>query len=100
MIFNWRNLTTATCVGLTVLLSANIQAQNAASEAAAAVLKDGLQRIGLAEILSFTALSNIRSQAVMQRIGLHRRRDLDFAHPGLAADHPLRPHIVWSTRSA
>ena len=70
-----------------------------ASEAAAAVLKDGLERVGLSEILSFTARSNVRSQAVMRRIGLKRRPDLDFDHPGLAADHPLRPHIVWSTRA-
>ena len=71
-----------------------------ATEAAAAVLMDGLDRVGLAEIVSFTAHSNVRSQAVMGRIGLHRRPDLDFDHPNLAADHPLRPHVVFSTRPA
>jgi RimJ/RimL family protein N-acetyltransferase len=70
-----------------------------ATEAAAAILKDGLERVGLAEIVSFTARGNVRSQAVMERIGLHRRPDLDFDHPKLAAEHPLRPHIVWSTRA-
>ena len=72
----------------------------AAHTAAAAALRDGLERVGLPEIVSFTATTNLRSQAVMRRIGLHRRPDLDFDHPRLAADHPLRPHIVFSTRPA
>ena len=64
------------------------------------MLRDGLDRVGLAEIVSFTARSNVRSQAVMQRIGLHYRPELDFDHPRLAPDHPLRSHVVWSTRAA
>ena len=71
-----------------------------ATEAAIPVLRDGLDRVGLAEIVSFTARSNVRSQAVMQRIGLHYRPELDFDHPRLAPDHPLRSHVVWSTRAA
>ena len=69
-----------------------------ASEAARAVLRDGLDRVGLAEVLSFTAGTNVRSRAVMQRIGLRRRPELDFDHPALAADHPLRAHVVYSTQ--
>lgn len=69
-----------------------------ASEAAAAVLRDGRDRVGLPEIVAFTARTNLRSQAVMSRVGLHRRADLDFDHPALAAGHRLRPHLVWSTR--
>lgn len=68
-----------------------------ASEGAAAVLKDGLDRVGLAEIVSFTARTNLRSQAVMRRIGLRRRPDLDFDHPALKRDHPLQAHVVFST---
>jgi ribosomal-protein-alanine N-acetyltransferase len=71
-----------------------------ATEAAAAVVTQGLERGGLAEILAFTAARNLRSQLVMRRIGLHRRPDLDFDHPRLAAEHILRPHVVWSTRAA
>lgn len=71
-----------------------------ATEAATAVLKDGLERVGLSEIVSFTARTNVRSQAVMRRIGLFYRPELDFDHPRLALDHPLRPHVVFSTRPA
>jgi hypothetical protein len=31
----------------------------------------------------------------MQRIGMTRRADLDFDHPALAADNPLRRHVAF-----
>ena len=70
-----------------------------ASEGARAVMADGFERLKLREILAYTSQGNLRSQAVMRRIGLHRRPDLDFDHPALADDHPLRPHAVFSTRA-
>lgn len=66
-----------------------------ASEGAAAALTWGLAHLDVAEIVSFTAASNTRSEAVMRRIGLERDPGRDFQHPGLALDHPLRPHIVY-----
>ena len=66
-----------------------------ASEAAAAVLRDGFERLSLAEILACTAVSNTRSRAVMERLGLRRDAGRDFDHPALAADHPLRRHVVY-----
>ncbi len=49
-----------------------------ASEAARAVLSDGFARHGWAEVLSYTASDNLRSQAVMGRLGLGREPDRDF----------------------
>jgi RimJ/RimL family protein N-acetyltransferase len=69
-----------------------------ASEAAQALLAWGFNRHGLESIIAFTTDSNLRSQAVMTRIGMRRREDLDFKHPGLALDHPLRPHVVFEVR--
>jgi ribosomal-protein-alanine N-acetyltransferase len=69
-----------------------------ASEAAAAALAWGFANLGVAEIVSFTAASNARSEAVMRRIGLTRDAARDFDHPHLAPDHPLRPHIVYFAR--
>jgi RimJ/RimL family protein N-acetyltransferase len=71
-----------------------------ATEAARAVMTDGVARLKLLEILAYTSQRNLRSQAVMRRIGLHRRPDLDFDHPALAQDHPLRAHVVFSSRTA
>jgi RimJ/RimL family protein N-acetyltransferase len=67
-----------------------------ATEAARAVLDDGFGRLGLREIVAFTANSNVRSRAVMERLGFTRSPDRDFDHPALAADHPLRPHVVYA----
>jgi len=69
-----------------------------ASEAARALLDDGFNRRGLAEIVAFTAESNLRSQAVMNRLGMTRDPARDFEHPRLARDHPLRRHIVYFAR--
>ena len=67
-----------------------------ASEAAAAALAWGFANLDVAEIVSFTAASNVRSEAVMRRIGLARDAARDFEHPALAAGHPLRSHIVYA----
>jgi RimJ/RimL family protein N-acetyltransferase len=66
-----------------------------AVEAARAVIADGFARHALPEILAFTGEANLRSQAVMQRLDMVRTPDRDFDHPALAADHPLKRHIVY-----
>lgn len=50
-----------------------------ASEAARACLRDAFTRVGLTEIVAYTAADNVRSQAVMERLGLRRDRSLDFS---------------------
>lgn len=70
-----------------------------ASEAARASLKHGFETLGLASIVAFTATTNLPSQAVMQRIGMTRREDLDFDHPALPKGHALERHVVWEARS-
>jgi RimJ/RimL family protein N-acetyltransferase len=66
-----------------------------ASEAAAASLKHGFEQLGFKSIVAFTATTNLPSQAVMNRIGMMRREDLDFDHPALPKGHPLERHVVW-----
>ena len=53
--------------------------QGLASEAAAAALKDVFARSEVAEVLSYAAPDNLRSQAVMRRLNLRRDRNRDFA---------------------
>jgi RimJ/RimL family protein N-acetyltransferase len=67
-----------------------------ASEAARALLAFGFKDLSLTEIIAFTAESNIRSRAVMDRIGMRRDAARDFNHPALAEDHPLLRHVVYS----
>jgi len=52
--------------------------QGYATEAAAAALQDGFGRLGFGEILAYTAPDNLRSQAVMARLGLRRDPSRDF----------------------
>ena len=65
-----------------------------ASEAARRSLQFAFEELKLAEIVSFTTLGNLRSQAVMQRIGM-RRDAATFEHPRIAAGHPQREHCLY-----
>jgi RimJ/RimL family protein N-acetyltransferase len=66
-----------------------------ATEAALAALDFGFQRLGLAEIVSFTVPANRRSRGVMERIGMTRTPADDFDHPYLPDGHPLRRHVLY-----
>jgi ribosomal-protein-alanine N-acetyltransferase len=66
-----------------------------ATEAARRALTYGFDNAGLGEIVSFTTAGNLRSQAVMTRLGMTRNPADDFRHPSLAADHPLSPHVLY-----
>lgn len=64
-----------------------------ATEAAREALRVGFEHVGLTRIHAFTAACNTRSQALMQRLRMQRAEDFD--HPRLAADHPLRRHVLY-----
>jgi RimJ/RimL family protein N-acetyltransferase len=66
-----------------------------ATEAAQAVLADGFGRLGLDEIVSFTATTNLRSQRVMQRLGMTRDPTEDFDHPNMPVGHVLERHVLY-----
>jgi RimJ/RimL family protein N-acetyltransferase len=53
---------------------------------------------GLDEIVSFTAVTNARSIAVMERLGMTRIRE--FQHPQLPDGHPLRQHVLYHQPAA
>jgi RimJ/RimL family protein N-acetyltransferase len=69
-----------------------------ATEAAAVVVEDGFTSFGLREILAFTTKGNLRSRAVMERLGMARDAARDFDHPALAQDDPLCAHLVHVAR--
>jgi RimJ/RimL family protein N-acetyltransferase len=66
-----------------------------ATEAARAALGYGFDRLGLAEIVSFTTTANVRSRRVMEKLGMRRTPGDDFLHPSLPEGHPLRPHVLY-----
>ena len=69
-----------------------------ATEAARAALGFGFEELALDEIVSFTAPANVRSRAVMERIGMTRSPEDDFDHPTLPEGHPLRRHVLYRAR--
>lgn len=68
--------------------------QGYASEAARVALRVGFEQAELGEIVSMTTEINIRSQAVMERIGMSRDPADDFVHP-LARPVHLRRHVLY-----
>jgi RimJ/RimL family protein N-acetyltransferase len=66
-----------------------------ASEAARHAVRYGFEQAGLAEILSWTATQNVRSRAVMERLGMTRDPADDFDHPRIPEGSPLRRHVLY-----
>ena len=61
-------------------------------------VKQIVEEAGLAEVVSFTSTGNTRSRAVMERLGMSHDSIDDFDHPGIAAGHPLRRHVLYRKR--
>jgi len=71
-----------------------------ATEGAKAALDYGFNKLGLKEIISFTVPANKSSINVMKKIGMQRDLDGDFAHPKLAAGHPLSKHVLYRIKNS
>lgn len=74
-------------------LARDVWGHGYATEAARAALAVGFGEHGLREIVSFTAATNVRSQRVMERLGM--MRDGAFDHPALPLESPLRRHVLY-----
>ncbi|MEU2236790.1 GNAT family N-acetyltransferase [Streptomyces vietnamensis] len=70
-----------------------------ATEAALACLAFGFEVLGLPEILASTTVGNLRSQAVMRRIGMTRDPADDFEDPSVP-EGPLRRCVLYRTPAA
>ena len=95
---DWKpNLTDSVSIGWQ--LGSQYWGKGYATEGAKACLEYGFKKCGLKEIVSFTVPANVRSLRVMEKIGLKRDVNGDFAHPKLPADHPLSQHILYRLRA-
>lgn len=68
-------------------------------EAACEAIRDGFERAGLDEIVAFTPRRNEPSWRGMAALGMTHDTADDFKHPDLAADHPLREHVLYRLHS-
>jgi ribosomal-protein-alanine N-acetyltransferase len=73
-----------------------------ASEAATHALAAAFLDLRLDEVVSFTVPANVRSQRVMEKIGMVREPARDFDHPLVdPVAHPhLVHHVLWSITRA
>ncbi|MFK0255122.1 GNAT family N-acetyltransferase [Streptomyces sp. NPDC090445] len=70
-----------------------------ATEAARACLAFGFEALGLPEVVASTTVGNLRSRAVMRRIGMTRDPADDFEDPSVP-EGPLRPCVLYRTHAA
>ena len=66
-----------------------------ATEGARAALAYAFDRLERGEVIAITAQLNLRSQRVMERLGMTRDARDDFEHPWLEPGHRLRPHVLY-----
>lgn len=66
-----------------------------ATEGALAVKEYAFAELELAEIVSFTSGTNLRSRRVMEKIGLQRNPTDDFDHPNIATGSPLKRNVLY-----
>jgi RimJ/RimL family protein N-acetyltransferase len=87
------------CVEVSWRLAFEYWGHGYATAAARLALGYGFKTLALSEVVSFTAATNHRSRAVMERLGMRRDPAEDFDHPSLAENDPLRRHVLYRLRS-
>jgi ribosomal-protein-alanine N-acetyltransferase len=87
------------CTEIGWRLARSAWGQGYATEAAREALATAFGPADLDEVVSFAATGNLRSQHVMQRIGMTRDPSEDFDHP-LVPDGPLRRHVLYRLKRA
>jgi ribosomal-protein-alanine N-acetyltransferase len=69
-----------------------------ATEGARGALEHAFGALGWDEVVAMTAVQNVRSQRVMQRLGMTRDPNDDFDPPTVEEGHPLRRHVLYRIR--
>jgi RimJ/RimL family protein N-acetyltransferase len=89
-----RTLPCSPCVEIGWRYARKAWGKGLATEAAQACLQVAFEQLALPEVVSFTAVHNLRSRAVMERIGMTNANQ-DFEHPAVPQGHPLRLHCLY-----
>jgi RimJ/RimL family protein N-acetyltransferase len=70
-----------------------------ATEGARAALAFAFEKLRWPGVVAFTAVPNVRSQRVMERLGMAHDPADDFDHPKLDPGHPLRRHVLYRIKA-
>jgi len=87
------------CVEIGWRLSRAYWGRGIAYRAACEAVAYGFNKLGLSEIVSFTAVANERSRRLMERLGFIHQPSDDFEHPAIAIGHELRTHVFYRRRA-
>lgn len=79
-------------------LAFDLWGRGLATEGALGALGFAFERLECDEIVAFTAAINLRSQRVMEKLGMQHDLAHDFKHPKLPAGHPLQNHVLYRLR--
>jgi RimJ/RimL family protein N-acetyltransferase len=87
------------CVEVGWRLRREYWGRSIAFRAALEALDYGFGILKLAEIVSFTATTNVRSRRLMERLGFTHDAASDFDHPAVPEGHALRHHVFYRLQS-
>ena len=82
------------CVEIGWRLAKEYWGRGYATEAANESLRYAFTELNLTEVVSFTTLANLPSQAVMQKIGMSDTGN-NFMHPDIGTAHPQCEHVLY-----
>jgi RimJ/RimL family protein N-acetyltransferase len=82
------------CIEIGWRLARAFWGQGYAAEAAKRVLQFAFEELRVQEVVASTAKHNLRSSAVMRRIGMSGP-EATFIHPGVPEGSPLREHMLY-----
>jgi RimJ/RimL family protein N-acetyltransferase len=83
------------CVEIGWRLARDAWGRGYATEAAREVCRVAFAELQLSALVSYTVAANMRSRAVMERLGMSHAQQEDFDHPRLPEGHALRRHVLY-----
>lgn len=83
------------CVEVGWRLARSAWGHGFATEAGRASLAHAFGPLALDEVVSMTAVTNLPSRRVMERLGMVHDPEDDFDHPAVSPGHPLRRHVLY-----
>lgn len=66
-----------------------------AAEAARRLLQYAFDDLGWEEVIAMTAVQNLRSRRVMEKLGMTHRPAEEFDHPRVPEGHPIKRHVLY-----
>jgi RimJ/RimL family protein N-acetyltransferase len=83
------------CVEIGWRLAADHWGKGFATEGAREVVRHAFEELKLQSLVSFTAVTNVRSRRVMEKLRMSHDPADDFDHPRLPEGHSLRRHVLY-----